>query len=336
MSSSISSSEMPAEVLAWKQWIAIFVAWLVLGFGGLYSFVLFLDPYDTGQFAVVKITGIVDESPRTAVASRARDARFDAAIVGNSTGQLLAPKQLSELTGSHFVQLTMPGTGPREQFVTMHWFARHHPRISALVIVTDETWCTQDPPCPYSIRFHFGCTRTACLNILAVYSRGKRSTVHSGAFYWRWGCVRRPNPVAMSITRRGGLEFSSRSHRTAGGFATPAFRFRTIVPCRRQIARLNARSAGNAGRVRHAPRILHAHSAAGQRCGSSCWRCKAGLAAAVADRPRSGFLDFLINNAVTRDPENFMDYKHYRAAIAREMEAQIAARLRSGRADQHR
>ena len=36
-----------------------------------------------------------------------------------------------------FVQLTVPGTGPREQLAILDFFVRHHPRIGALVIVAD-------------------------------------------------------------------------------------------------------------------------------------------------------------------------------------------------------
>ena len=84
---------------------------------------LAVDPYDSGRFGILGITGVVDESPRTANASRARDPQFDSAVFGNSTGQLLKPSELSQLTGSSFVQLTVPGTGPREQLAIMDFFA---------------------------------------------------------------------------------------------------------------------------------------------------------------------------------------------------------------------
>jgi hypothetical protein len=331
MSSSISSSEVPAEALAWKQWIAIFVAWLLLGFGGLYSLVLFLDPYDTGRFAVFKINGIVDESPRTAVASRGRDPRFDAAIVGNSTGQLLAPKQLSQLTGLDFVQLTIPGTGPREQFMTMRWFARHHPRISALVIVTDEAWCTHDPSFPIFNPFPFW-----------LYSDGMLE--YLGGVFQRQALDRASRRVLLALGMRSPTEptgyvdyevgrtwnfhpdLTARPEASQRQHADSEQSFPAIDKLRNLMQSLPETPVVLVMPPAFFTLIPQPGSAAARHVAL----CKAALAAAVADRPRSGFLDFLSDNAVTRDPENFMDHKHYRASIARDIEAQIAARLRLG------
>ena len=52
--------------------------------------------------------------------------------------------------------------------------------------------------------------------------------------------------------------------------------------------------------------------------------CKADIAARVRSRERSGFLDYLNDTPAARNPENFMDPEHYRADIAREIEADIA------------
>ena len=53
-------------------------------------------------------------------------------------------------------------------------------------------------------------------------------------------------------------------------------------------------------------------------------QCKAALARIVVERPRGGFLDFNLDNAMTRDPANFMDFTHYRSAVARQIEQSIA------------
>jgi hypothetical protein len=58
--------------------------------------------------------------------------------------------------------------------------------------------------------------------------------------------------------------------------------------------------------------------------------CKEALARRVAGRPRSGFLDYLVDGPISRDPENFMDQQHYRMNIARLIEARIAAVLDAG------
>jgi hypothetical protein len=58
--------------------------------------------------------------------------------------------------------------------------------------------------------------------------------------------------------------------------------------------------------------------------------CKTALERRVAGRPRSGFLDYLVDGPISRDAENFMDQQHYRMNIARLIESRIAAVLDSG------
>ena len=113
------------------------------------------------------MTGIVDENPRTANVSRGRDARFNAAIIGNSHGQLLSPARLDQATGLRFVQLTVPGTGPREQLAVLDWFARHHAKIGAIVLAADMGWCTQDAALPLSNPFPFWLYADGRLDYLA-------------------------------------------------------------------------------------------------------------------------------------------------------------------------
>ena len=58
--------------------------------------------------------------------------------------------------------------------------------------------------------------------------------------------------------------------------------------------------------------------------------CKSALKKLVAGRPRSNFIDFRVDNALTRDAANFMDFGHYRAVIARRMEVAIAESIKLG------
>ena len=60
--------------------------------------------------------------------------------------------------------------------------------------------------------------------------------------------------------------------------------------------------------------------------------CNAALTGIVAGRPHSNFIDYRIDNALTRDPANFADFIHYRAKIASKMTKGIAASIRFGEA----
>jgi hypothetical protein len=58
--------------------------------------------------------------------------------------------------------------------------------------------------------------------------------------------------------------------------------------------------------------------------------CKMAFKRVVAGRSRSNFIDYGIDNALTRDPDNFVDLIHYRAKLARKIEQGIAASIQSG------
>jgi hypothetical protein len=125
------SSMQAVSAAGWRGFAALFLMVFVGGSALIGLLILAIDPYDSGRFPSLGLTGIVDQNPRTASVSRGRDARFNAAIIGNSHGQLLSPARLDEATGLRFVQLTVPGTRPREQTAILDWFVRHHARIGA-------------------------------------------------------------------------------------------------------------------------------------------------------------------------------------------------------------
>ncbi len=139
----------------WQRFVVVFLMTLCLGGSAAFGFILLVDPYDRGHPGLGWLSGIVDEDPRTASASRGRDRRFNSAVIGNSHGQLIDPARLSSGTGLNFVQLTVPGTGPREQLTLMQWFIDHHDHIGAVVLAADSTWCTQDPALPITTPFPF-------------------------------------------------------------------------------------------------------------------------------------------------------------------------------------
>src|SRR5262249_32766874 len=58
--------------------------------------------------------------------------------------------------------------------------------------------------------------------------------------------------------------------------------------------------------------------------------CNAALRTVGAGRPHSNLIDYRVDNALTRDRANFMDFGHYRAPIARRMEQGIAESIKAG------
>jgi hypothetical protein len=322
MSLSTSSS----DCRAWGRWLATFVCMSALGACVIFTLVILVDPYDSGRFGFIGIKGISDESPRTANASRGRDPQFSAAVFGNSSGQLLKPTELSQATGVRFVQLTVPGTGPREQIVLLRWFVRHHARADALVIVTDPVWCTDNPALPILNPFPFWLYSNSPIEYLArlfssralgrlvkrVQLRLGLRTPSAPDGYWNYELL-------------GHGEF-----RPAPEPADTAAVDVTQFPAIEQLASFIAKVA-NVPVVLVMPPIIASNlPRPGTREAARLAACKAALARLVVGRPHSNFLDFRIDDPLTRDQKNFLDPIHYRASVARRMEQRIAESLRIG------
>ena len=90
-----------------------------------------------------------------------------------------------------------------------------------------------------------------------------------------------------------------------------------------RVARRSGRAADVSTRPSRKPGTVAA--AGTQACNARCKRL-------VAGRPHSNFIDYRVDNALTRDRANFADFIHYRAIIARRMEQGIADSIRLGEA----
>ena len=326
---SFSSGTENTAAWAWKRWlvtcggtlaVALAVAWVIL---------LVIDPYDSGRFPGLRVSGVVDRNPRTANAGRARNALFDAAVFGNSTGQLLDPARLSAATALHFVQLTVPGTGPREQLTLLRYFISHHEQPAALVIVTDPSWCAPEaaPPLDHPFPFWlYGNNLDYLRNLpswhalelgfrrvgLALRLRQPVARIDGFLDYeigWTWSF--HPPPRALpeaedtpSDIPPAKLSFPAISQLDAIlNELPPTVAVVVVVP------------------PVYADDLPSPNSSSGIRIA----QCKSALDKTVAGRPRSGSLDFRVDNAMTRDPENFMNALHYRAVLARQMEQSVSA-----------
>jgi len=333
MSSSTSSSDTAADAAAapaWGRWLVTFVATLGVAGALVSALILIVDPYDSG-FGLLGIKGVDDASPRTANASRARDLQFDSAVIGNSTGQLVKPSELSQLTGAKFVQVTTPGTGPREQLAVMDYFVRHHPRVGALVITADASWCMRDPALPLQHPFPFwlyGESRfdyvTRMFSSRALRHAGRRLMILSGR--------RQPHAADgyWDYEKEGGGEFAPVIGPGNDGGPAPANvseDFPGVALLGVAIRKLPA----DVPVVLFVPPVFYSTlPKAGSAAAAEEAACKAALRKLVAGRARSNFIDFRVDNAMTRERANFMDFGHYRAIIARRMEQDIAASIKLG------
>jgi hypothetical protein len=328
MSSSISSSDAviaPSEASTWGRWLATFVVALALGAAAVFALVSIVDPYDSGRVGLLGIKGVNDASPRTANASRARDPQFDSAVIGNSTGQLLKPAELSRLTGLHFVQLTTPGTGPREQLAIMDYFVRKHPKMGALVIVTDASWCSRDPALPQQHPFPYWLYGESDLDFFGRLFSGRalsltwrRILVGLGLRqrteadgYWDYEALGPREFQPVIVPRDDGGPAPTKVSEDFPGVALLDVAVKKLpadLPVVLVVPPAYYTMLPKPGRV----------AAAEEQA------CNAALRKVVAGRLQSNFIDYRVDNRMTRERAHFMDFGHYRAPIARRMEQGIA------------
>jgi hypothetical protein len=330
MSLPITSSD---DATGWGRCLATCLG--ALGISALLLFVLMLliDPYDSGKFGWLGIDGVDDRDTHTAVASRARDTQFDSAVIGNSTAQMLNPAELSRATGMRFVQLYLTGGNPREGLVVLDFFLRYHPRVGALVIVTDPSWCAHNlaepvGPFPYwlygkssfayAIRLLSRQAVEHAFQRLAIGLDFRKRNNPDGFFsyedIWPPGSfheVNLPRDPAPAATAAGRYIFPEISLLDDAIKKLPAdLPIVLVVP----------------------PTLDTTVAKPGTVAADEREACNTALKRIVAGRRRSNFINYRIDNALTRDPANFADYIHYRPIIAARMEQGIAASIQLGEA----
>jgi hypothetical protein len=336
MTSSISSSETPVDpkaVSEWRRWLVAFLSVPLLGICLIVTFLVAVDPYDTGKFGLLDIDGVDDGTTSTAIPSRARDAQFDSAVIGNSTVQALDPAELSRASGLRFVQLYKIGASPHEELAVLDLFVRHHPHPAALVIGADPYWCTHDETDPsrdfpywlydrsffeYAVRLISWKTFEHAFQRLAIGLGLHRRAVVNGYFnyeeIWPPGPLRevaapwQPAPAATTAER--------------GVFPAIALLYAAI-----------GKLPSDVRVVLFVPPLFHTKlPEPGSVATMERDACNAALAQVVAGRRNGKFINFRVDNALTRDPVNFVDFIHYHAPIAHKMSNDIVASLRSGAA----
>jgi hypothetical protein len=321
------------DAIGWGRSLVACLGALAISALLLFALMLLIDPYDSGRFGWLGIEGVDDRNTFTAAASRARNVQFDSAVIGNSTAQLLDPAELSRATGMRFVQLYMTGGRPLEELALLDFFLRHHQRVGALVIVTDPSWCVHKPsepdgPFPYWL---YGESSTK----YAVRLLSRQSVEHAFqrlAIGFGWHGRNVPNGFFSyeDIWPPGTFHEANRPRDPAPA-ATAAER--DILP---EVSRLDAvikKLPVDVPIVLVVPPTLYTTIAKpGTAAGLDREACNAALKRTVAGRPNSNFINYRIDNAVTRDIANFADFIHYRANVAHKMAEGIAESLRLGEA----
>lgn len=331
MNSSISDSDP-----RWRRLLVFYAASLLLLALILGAILLALDPYDSGRFALFDGNDVPRFGQRLTAASLGRRAGFDTAIVGNSTVQLLDPARIGAASGRAVVSLTVPGTGPREQLVVADWFLRHHPGAATrgLVFGIDGRWCRGDGRLELTNPFPFW-----------LYSR---SAVDYARHMMRLKSVEAAaRKVKLLLGREAGASWDGYSDYEAGRVWDPAAVRQRLAKQTTEAKPMDETATGTEfaamallqGFLARLPRSAAVvlvlppryHAAVpppGSAAAARQEACRQALEALVAARPGTRLLDFLSHPVTSDDATEFWDLLHYRARVARRIEAAVAAALR--------
>jgi hypothetical protein len=329
LAGSLEHSETIIGDAAWRRFVMTFVLVFGGGLALLYILIIAIDPYDTGRFPTFMPAGVSDENQQTANASDGRNPRFNAAVFGNSHGMLLSPARLTNLTGLPFVQMTSPGSGPREQMLLMRWFMRHHQRMGAVVLAADQTWCTHDPTIPMLYQFPPWLYGDSNLDYLAHLLNTRAVTTAYRRVLLALGLIKPTDPDGYRDYEVG-RTWNFRPEIAPGGTLGPILSdaadraFPALAALDQVLADVPADTPVI---VLMPPQFYTLLPAAGSPKAADLASCKAEIASRVRARPHGGFLDYLTDTPIARNPENFMDAEHYRANVARAIEKDIAAVL---------
>jgi hypothetical protein len=326
-----STSDRPDE---WGRSLAACLGALVIGAVLLFGLMIAVDPYDSGKFGWLGIDGVDDRDTHTATASRARDPLFDSAVIGNSTAQMLNPAELSRATGLRFVQLYLTGGSPRKQLAVLDAFLRNHQRVGALVFAADPLWCVHqlvdypgDPIPPWLYDDSLLAYAARLMSWPAIEHLSQRISIGLG-----WRKRNEPNGYFSyediwhpGVFREANLPWDPVPVESAAVRET----FPEIALLDAAIKRLPA----SVSVVLVVPPTFHTTVAKpGTPAAAEQEACNAALKRVVAGRPHSNFINYRIENALTRDPANFADFIHYRPIIADKMAEGIADSIKLGEA----
>jgi hypothetical protein len=318
---------------AWARFCVALVGAAAVLFVALAGAVLLVDPYDTGRLGLFGRTGVRDQAAVTANASRARDPRFVAAILGNSHVQALRPDRLGDLAGLSFAALVMPGSRPRDQIAVLEWYlARRGAQAKALVLGLDAWWCTDDPALPTSGHFPdwlYSPRLADYLKGMIRYRVLEEAAAHLG---YRLG-LERPvradgfddyEPVYLSLGAGDAAAVRTKLARPIG-LVVPnrSGRFPSVERLRSALAALPAETA----LVLLWPPVFPTGLPAPGSPEHGAWF---GCRAAIADLARS-IRSARIVDWTTRpeaaDPGHFFNHDHYKDSLARWVERSIAGEL---------
>ena len=129
----------------WLRCCILFLASILTVGGGLYLFIILIDPWGALPLSLPLHRVPVTSNARFTMPMLARENRFDSVMLGTSTARLMRPEILDGPLGARFLNMAMNNAQPHEQYRLLREFLRHHPRPRVLMVDLDRSWCLYGP-----------------------------------------------------------------------------------------------------------------------------------------------------------------------------------------------
>lgn len=311
---------------SWRKCVVFFAIALFGSIAALVALIIVVDPYDSGRFPTFMPAGTPDKGPHTVGVSRGRAPGFNGIILGNSRSAMMDAQPLSAATGYRFLQMVAVGSGPQDQIALLHWFAKHRPRVDAIIVMTDERWCLRDLAgyglggFPHS---YYGDSDLAYLSQTlntTIFHHLKERVLYALGLL-------QPSPInrTIDIERETSWEFDpSARDRTleTRPFASSPDQIVALKLLDQELAKLNT----DPMLVLWMPPLYSRYlPEPGTPTAHSLEICKHAMRHWSAGRRHAAFVDFAVDNALARDPTNFLDASHVRRHVMRQIEGEIVS-----------
>ncbi|GAB6967044.1 hypothetical protein JCM25156A_10810 [Komagataeibacter kakiaceti JCM 25156] len=334
----------PRRDSPWRRFCLMALLAIMVTGGGLYLFIVTVDPWDMLPFSPPLGRIPITSNARYTMPALARSPRFDSVILGTSTSRLMQPAVLDPALDAHFLNMSMNSASPWEQARELDIFLRHHPRPRIVMIGIDAAWChlrpgsltTPNRPWPEWMYGHPAWQ--GYLHMASLYALQEAAN----QFLWLVGLKTRlfgsdgytsfvppdsqydPARVRTIFTRWGPPD---NSPAPPGMADTPPASMDLLA------AMVKRMPASTIKILWFPPGSSTLHGVAGSVAAARLQACRVGVGRLAARTPQALALDFNRPPVLTENRDNFWDPLHYRQFVAHRIMTDIATATRGGRVD---
>jgi hypothetical protein len=318
----------------WARWLGTFVAILAGLFVACYAFVVLIDPFSTGRFA---LTQRIDRVPHDswfwfAKAGLIRDAQFDAILLGSSVAGTLDPVHIGEIAGRNILQAALYGAFPHNLLTVSRAFDRHHAGKQPLRVITLEhhwcvdtvqrvdhrsswlpefpSWVYESPDYEYLMRIYSNFALDTAVTRLGIWLGLRDHSIPANGFA----------PILPVNFDAAAVVAKLLALKPTIDAPSPTAPFPHLDAWASHLASLDA---GAPVLLVFVPAFVNALPPAGTPAAKRLAACKSRIDAIAKQRPNTAFLDLHGDNEFASAVTDYVDEYHFRGVTCRRVEAEI-------------